>query len=175
MCEIAEKRCSSWKANLREKRNEKNVNSLERPSTHVDFDANIFACAPKRIGRSRDAIVGKRDLFSNADRSDRSGRDSSIAEDDTLFLRLLGRGTVQVDAVNELTALRSDHPYRGETLHHISRLQINLKLRQNKTKDLQEVIMNLALAYDKWLEETLAKGRMEGRVETQIDIARRML
>ena len=94
---------------------------------------------------------------------------------DTLFLRLLGRGTVQADAVNELTALPSDHPYRGETLHHISRLQINLKLRQNKTKDLQEVIMNLAPAYDKWLEETLTKGRVEGRVETQIDIARRML
>lgn len=53
-----------------------------RSSTHVDFDANIFACAPKRIGRSRDAIVGKRDLFSSADRSDRRGRDSSIAEDD---------------------------------------------------------------------------------------------
>ena len=82
---------------------------------------------------------------------------------------------MQVDAVNELTALRSVHSYRGETLHHISRLQINLKLRQNKTKDLQEVIMNLALTYDKWLEETLTKGRMEGRVETQIDIARRML
>ena len=94
---------------------------------------------------------------------------------DTLFLRLLGRGTVQADAVNELTALPSDHPYRGETLHHISRLQINLKLRQNKTKDLQEVIMNLAPAYDKWLEETLTKGRVEGRVETQIDIARRMM
>ena len=35
--------------------------------------------------------------------------------------------------------------------------------------------MNLAPAYDKWLEETLTKGRVEGRVETQIDIARRML
>lgn len=68
---------------------------------------------------------------------------------DTLFLRLLGRGTVQADAVNELTALPLDHPCRGETLHHISRLQINLKLRQNKTKDLQEIIMNLAPAYDK--------------------------
>ena len=94
---------------------------------------------------------------------------------DTLFLRLLGRGTVQADAVNELIALPSDHPYLGETLHHISRLQINLELRQNKTKDLREVMMNLAPAYDKWLEETLTKGRVEGRAETQLDIARRML
>jgi predicted transposase/invertase (TIGR01784 family) len=72
-------------------------------------------------------------------------------------------------------ALPLDHPYRGETLRHISRLQINLKLRHNKTKDLREVIMNLAPAYDKWLEETLTQGREEGREETGMTIAARML
>ncbi len=90
---------------------------------------------------------------------------------DTLFLRLLGRGKVQSDAIAELTALPLDHPYRGTTLHHISRLQVNLKLRQNKSKEIREIIMNLAPAYDKWLEETLAQNREE----TQISIARRML
>jgi hypothetical protein len=94
---------------------------------------------------------------------------------DTLFLRLLGRGKVQAEAIDELRALPQDHPYRGTTLHHISRLQINLKLRQNKTKEIREIIMNLAPAYDAWLEETLAQGRGEGREETQITIARRML
>jgi predicted transposase/invertase (TIGR01784 family) len=80
-------------------------------------------------------------------------------------------------------ALPLDHPYRGETLRHISRLQINLKLRHNKTKDLREVIMNLSPAYDKWLEETLTQGRKEGlkeglkesREETGMTIAARML
>jgi hypothetical protein len=97
---------------------------------------------------------------------------------DTLFLRLLGRGKVQADAVKELIALSSDHPYRGETLHHISRLQINLTLRQNKTNDLREIIMNLAPAYDKWREETLEQGRHEGlaigREESTVEIAQRM-
>jgi len=56
---------------------------------------------------------------------------------DTLFLRLLGRDQVQADAVKELLALPPQHPYRQETLRHISVLQINLQLRQNKTKDSQ--------------------------------------
>jgi hypothetical protein len=60
-----------------------------------------------------------------------------------------------------------DHPYRGTTLHHISRLQVNLKLRQNKSKEIREIIMNLAPAYDAWLEEV--------KTEEQITIARRML
>jgi predicted transposase/invertase (TIGR01784 family) len=98
---------------------------------------------------------------------------------DTLWLRLLGRGQVQANAVAELLALPIDHPYRQETLRHISVLQINLQVRQNKTKDLREVMMNLAPAYDKWLQETLAQGRgegrEEGREETQVAIALRLL
>lgn len=86
---------------------------------------------------------------------------------DTLFLRLLGRGKVQAQAIDELTALPLNHPYRGTTLHHISRLHINLNLRQNKSKEIQEIIMNLAPAYDKWLEEV--------KIGEQISIARRML
>jgi hypothetical protein len=90
---------------------------------------------------------------------------------DTLLLRLLGRGQVQADAISELIKLPSDHPYRGEILRHISRLQINLNIRQNKTKDIREVMMNLAPAYDKWLEETLDQGRKE----TQTAIALQFL
>ena len=84
---------------------------------------------------------------------------------DTLFLRLLGREQVQADAVRELIALPPEHPYCQETLRHISVLQIHLQLRQNKTKDLREVIMNLAPAYDQWLQKTLAQGHKEGHKE----------
>jgi hypothetical protein len=94
---------------------------------------------------------------------------------DTLLLRLLGRGQVQANAISELIALPPNHPYRGEILRHISRLQVNLKIRQNKTKDIREVMMNLAPAYDKWLEETLTQGRGEGRAETQTAIALRLI
>jgi hypothetical protein len=81
---------------------------------------------------------------------------------DTILLRLLGRGNVQARAIKELMALPQDHPYLQETLKHISALQINLKLRQNKTKDIKEVIMNLSPAYEKWHQETIAEGQAKG-------------
>jgi hypothetical protein len=70
-----------------------------------------------------------------------------------------------------LTNLPKDHPYRQETLKHISILQINLKLRQNKTNNIKEVIMNLSPAYEKWHEETLA----EGSKQTLVSVAKTML
>jgi hypothetical protein len=94
---------------------------------------------------------------------------------DTLLLRLLGRGQVQADAISELIKLPSDHPYRGEILRHISRLQINLKIRQNKTKDIREVMMNLAPAYDKWLEETLTQGRQEAQAAIALRLMKKSM
>jgi hypothetical protein len=37
---------------------------------------------------------------------------------DTIWLRLLGKGTVQARAVREVLALPEDYPYRAETLRH---------------------------------------------------------
>ncbi len=88
---------------------------------------------------------------------------------DTLWLRLFGRDKVQAEAVTELLALPQTHPYRQETLRHLMILQVNLKIRQNKTRNIQEVMMSLAPAYEKWLEETLAQGRQEGRQEMKSD------
>jgi molybdopterin converting factor small subunit len=65
--------------------------------------------------------------------------------------------------------------YLQETLRHISILQINLKLRHNKTKDIKEVIMNLSPAYEKWHEETIAIGEARGRNLERIAIAKTML
>jgi hypothetical protein len=87
---------------------------------------------------------------------------------DTLWLRLLGRDSVQKEAIATLFALPQDHPYRRLTLEHLSILQINLKARQNKTKAIKEVIMGLSPVYEQWREETLSQGRQEGRQEGQI-------
>jgi uncharacterized coiled-coil DUF342 family protein len=67
------------------------------------------------------------------------------------------------------------HAYIQETLEHISSLQINLKLRQNKIKDIQQVIMNLSPAYEKWKEETLAEGETRGGRKALASVARTML
>ena len=51
---------------------------------------------------------------------------------------------LQKEAIDTLFGLPKDHPYRTQTLEHLSILQINLKARQNKTKDIKEVIMGLS-------------------------------
>jgi hypothetical protein len=97
---------------------------------------------------------------------------------DTLWLRLFARGQVQAEAVAEVVALPVDHPYRQQTLYHLAVLQVNLKVRQNKSQDLQEVMMSLSPAYEKWEQETLAKGRQEAQQEARqeiLEIVRRML
>ncbi len=85
---------------------------------------------------------------------------------DTLWVRLLGKDSVQRVAIKELLALRDDYPYRQETLCHLSMLQVNLQMRQNKSKDLREVIMNLAPAYEQWYEKTKQEGKQEQSIRT---------
>jgi hypothetical protein len=109
----------------------------------------------------------------------------------SLWLRMLGKGPVQRQAMEDLMALPRDQTYREVTLHHIAVLQQNLKARQNITKDLQEVIMTLAIAYEqieadilqrgeqlgleKGREEGREKGLAEGQVTMQVAIAQNML
>jgi hypothetical protein len=94
---------------------------------------------------------------------------------DTLWIRLLGKGAVQANAVKELLALPKDYAYRLETLRHLAILQVNLEMRHNKTKDLQEAIMNLMPAYEKWEAEKIAVGEKRGETNRNLEIARRML
>jgi hypothetical protein len=98
---------------------------------------------------------------------------------DTLWLRLLGRDTVQKNAINELMALPASHPYRSSTLKHITVLQKTLTARHNLTKDLQVVIMNLAITYEQIeaeiIEKGMAKGIEQGIEQTKQTIARNML
>jgi predicted HTH domain antitoxin len=90
---------------------------------------------------------------------------------DTFWVRLLGRDQVQARAVQELLALREDYPYRRETLRHLASLQVNLPMRHNRSRDLREVMMNLAPAYEQWHAEIIT----EGEERRAIKIARRLL
>jgi predicted transposase YdaD len=48
-------------------------------------------------------------------------------------------------------------------------------MRQNNTKDLREVIMNLAPAYEQWYAKTIAEGEQRGEETRSAQIAQRML
>jgi mevalonate pyrophosphate decarboxylase len=78
-----------------------------------------------------------------------------------------------------VTSLPQDFPYLKIILQNIARLRINLEMRDNKTKQTKEVIMNLSPAYDKWLEKVSTQAATQAATqadkEARISIARNML
>ena len=83
---------------------------------------------------------------------------------ETLWLRLLGRGTVQKRAIDELAALPSNQPYVKITLELLYNLQQNLRINQSpeiETED-RELIMRLAPLYQQERELARQEGLQEG-------------
>jgi len=83
----------------------------------------------------------------------------------TLWLRLLGRGKVQAQAVRELAALRPREPLRDATLELLVAWQQSLPPAAQQSEDEREMTMNLEQIYDRWERKTLAKGEAKGKAE----------
>lgn len=86
---------------------------------------------------------------------------------ETLWLRLLGRGTVQKRAIDELAALPSNQPYVKITLELLYNLQQNLRINQSpdiETED-RELIMRLAPLYQQERELARQEGLQQGLQE----------
>ena len=66
---------------------------------------------------------------------------------------MLGRGNVQRQAVEELVDLPANNPYKENLLEILSNWRKNLEMRDNKTIEEQEIVMNLSPAYLKQREE----------------------
>ncbi|MEH2041399.1 DUF4351 domain-containing protein [Nostoc sp.] len=84
---------------------------------------------------------------------------------ETLWLRLLGRGSVQSQAIIELQALPLDYPYQKQTLELVYNLRENLKVNQELEADDRELIMRLEPLYQRDREQAKEEGRQEGRQE----------
>ncbi|MBE9249141.1 DUF4351 domain-containing protein [Dolichospermum sp. LEGE 00240] len=84
---------------------------------------------------------------------------------ETLWLRLLGRGSVQSQAIIELQALPLDHPYQKTTLELVYNLRENLRVNQKLETDDRELIMRLEPLYQRDREQAKEEGRQEGRQE----------
>jgi flagellar motility protein MotE (MotC chaperone) len=86
--------------------------------------------------------------------------------DDTLWLRILGRGETQRQAVSELLALPENNVLRENTLKLITNWRIILvQQQQNLTDEDQELIMNLSQAYQQWEQTTVQQGIQQERRE----------
>jgi hypothetical protein len=95
--------------------------------------------------------------------------------EETLWLRVLGRGNVQKQAVEELVELPASNPYKENLLEILANWRQNLELRDNVTNEEQEDIMNLSPAYLKQREEWKLEGKEEGRQEEAASLVLRLL
>ncbi|ELS00150.1 hypothetical protein, partial [Gloeocapsa sp. PCC 73106] len=89
---------------------------------------------------------------------------------ETLWLRLLGRGRVQQQAIDELINLPEDYPNKSITLEILYTLQKNLEINQgNIEPEDRELIMRLAPLYQedraRAIEEGFQRGKTEGKAE----------
>ncbi|QLE54396.1 hypothetical protein [Nostoc sp. TCL26-01] len=83
---------------------------------------------------------------------------------ETLWLRILGRGETQRQAISELLALPKSNSLRQNTLKLIANWRIVLiQQEDNLTEDERELIMNLSQAYQQWEETTKQQARLEGQ------------
>ncbi|MBD2296000.1 hypothetical protein H6G06_21600 [Anabaena sphaerica FACHB-251] len=88
---------------------------------------------------------------------------------ETLFLRILGKGKVQRQAVEELEALANNSPFLSDIIKLVNDLIAVLSARQRQQQDIdkddQELIMKLSEIYQQQLEELKKLGLEEGRQE----------
>ena len=95
--------------------------------------------------------------------------------EDTLWLRVLGKGGTQKRAVSELVELPEGNPFRENLLEILANWRKNLELRDNLSKEEQEVIMNLSPAYLKQREEWKEEGKLEGTKEERYSMITSLL
>lgn len=80
----------------------------------------------------------------------------------TLWLRIIGRGNVQKQAIDELEALTPDNPFRKVALELLYNLQQNLQVTQNQDEEDRELLMRLAPLYQQDREQAIQEGEQRG-------------
>ena len=94
---------------------------------------------------------------------------------ETLWLRLMGRGNVQKQAIDELEALPSSNPIRSTILELLYNLQQNLELSTEQDPDDQELIMRLKPLYQQDREKAVQEGIAQGKQQGEVNLILRQL
>jgi hypothetical protein len=81
--------------------------------------------------------------------------------EDTLFLRLLGRGQTQQQAVDEVIAFDATEAKRAIILRLLASWKISIEVTGQAEAE-EELIMVLSQAYLEWEQQTEQRGRQEG-------------
>lgn len=93
--------------------------------------------------------------------------------EETLWLRLLGRNQVQLQAIEELQQLPRENRFRDRILEIVANLIAILEVRREEQQNLEpeegEFLMQLSTIYTQRLEEATQKGIEQG-IEQGIEI-----
>ena len=100
--------------------------------------------------------------------------------EDTLWLRVLGKGRTQTAAISEVVELSKDNDKWKYLVRIFASWRKNLELNSNvNDEEVRELIMSLSPAYlkqcEEWKQEGIEEGRQEGRQEGQQDGQRLMV
>ncbi|NJM17884.1 MAG: hypothetical protein HC836_05370 [Richelia sp. RM2_1_2] len=88
--------------------------------------------------------------------------DRLIPTPDTLWLRLLGKGLIQKQAVEEVIALPTEDSKRSKILKLLYSWKISIEVGREMDLEDREVIMNLSQAYLEWEEQTERRAMERG-------------
>jgi hypothetical protein len=82
----------------------------------------------------------------------------------TLWLRLLGRGEIRLQAVEELVQMQANKSLGDATMHLLTAWRQSLP-KSILTNFEQETAMNWRRVYEKWEQKTFMKFKLEGKAE----------
>lgn len=81
---------------------------------------------------------------------------------DTLWLRLMSKGRIQDDAIEELILLQETDPKRANALNLLTSWRINIELTGQLTTEEERTLMALSQAYLAWEKQTVRRGLEQG-------------
>jgi len=81
---------------------------------------------------------------------------------ETLWLRILGKGRIQQQAIDELEALPRNNPLRSKAIDLLLSLKTTLEVNQNIDEEDRDLIMRLSPIYEQKLAEAKQEGIQEG-------------
>uniref|UniRef100_B8HK69 DUF4351 domain-containing protein n=1 Tax=Cyanothece sp. (strain PCC 7425 / ATCC 29141) TaxID=395961 RepID=B8HK69_CYAP4 len=85
--------------------------------------------------------------------------------EETLWLRLIGRGETQRAAVMEVLALPMDDPRRAEVLQVLTNWRLTLEMGDVLETEEEELMATLSQAYLEWEQKTREQGLQQGLQE----------
>ncbi|AFY91542.1 DUF4351 domain-containing protein [Chamaesiphon minutus] len=89
---------------------------------------------------------------------------------ETLWFRLMGKGTVQENAIGEVADLPANSPYKGNALDLFLSLKLELESKQSIEPEERNLAMRLSALYIEKIQEAQQIGRQEGRTEGEREL-----